>query len=1168
MFKGILHFDWIFFAKKKSFLLLLLFFLGFGVFTAVGANFPFPETYKNSPYVITYITGIMSLMSLFTVSLLTAQSLMREKEAHFDLILYATPLQKKYYLGSRFLVICGIAVILFALYCIGLLIGYQFFRSHRDEFMELHLWHYIQPFLLLAVPNILFCTGVICSIGVLVKNRIAIYISGLFIYFFYWGIAMFSNSPLMANASPISAESMQLMAKLDPFGLSAFFEQTQYWTAEQRNSQLLELKGSFLLNRMVWLAISFLLMFYAYRKLSFVAGNEKKSRNRTQEKKSDFQGDYHPVATKSSGCAYSFKAFFSFVKIDLRSIVKSVPIWIIILGWCSFVCIELIGMIDAGRRLPERFATTALMANEIMKLFPIVGILILIFYGSEVFWRSQSARFESLENSSPVPTAIVVLSKWFSLAVITVLLLLCNCLLGVILQLSFGSASIDFGLYLSLFYLIGLPLLLCSALIISIQSICRNRYVGLAVATILLLFTNTSLGGMVGIKHPVLQYANVFQGAYSEMNGFDFFLDAFHIKMIYWTCVTALIFLVAIWFNSKKMAVGKLKILPFIMLFTFLGGAAFSGTLLLKEIEQSKNNERNDWKQTYEERYKKFSQLLQPSITDIKTNIDLFPEGNNYTVLGSYTLENKGDKAIDSILVYADKELEWEKIEINGAKLVVEDKHYGHYWYKLLLPLQPGESGTMKFGFAYKASPFNGFKQFNAILKNGSFIRISNFFPRLGYIGDNEIDDPKERTRRNMPASSIVVPLEEKIQMPYYYDHVNLDAVISTSGNQTAIGIGDLKAQWKKDGRNYFQYKTPSPIPFRFAVSSARYAVQKVMYNGIAIEVYYHPEHKQNIDHIVRNAKQTLRYCEQNFSNYPYNVIRFAEISSYVKGFAATAYPTSYFINESFGFQNKIKQDPEKDILNELISHELSHTWWGNATIDTDYRQGSKMLTETLAMYTELMLYRTVYGNENILSRVRVHKDIYLGERAFWGEEPLYKSDPNKPFLCYDKGMVAMYQLEMLLGEEKINKALRSLLQKHAYPLRPPTSLDLINEFYAVSDRALHPKIDELFKQIIIHDLQLDTAVVTKTKEGKYELNVAVIAKKYSEDDKGESTKIAFDDSIEVEIYFENGKKQIITMEKNQLQLKMLLSQKPAKIILDPRMRFMEISLEDNGKNL
>jgi len=262
--------------------------------------------------------------------------------------------------------------------------------------------------------------------------------------------------------------------------------------------------------------------------------------------------------------------------------------------------------------------------------------------------------------------------------------------------------------------------------------------------------------------------------------------------------------------------------------------------------------------------------------------------------------------------------LQWKEFTIDGAKLIVEDKQYGHYWYKLFQPLQPGESSTMKFAFAYEASSFNGFKQFNAILKNGSFIRISNFFPRLGYIGDNEIDDPKERARRNMPASSIVVPLKEKIQMPYYYDRITLDAVISTSANQTAIGIGELKAQWKKDGRNYFHYKTPSPIPFRFAVSSARYAVQKVMYNGIAIEVYYHPEHKQNIDHIVRNTKQTLRYCEQNFSNYPYNVIRFAEISSYVKGFAATAYPTSYFINESFGFQNKIKQDPEKDILNEL----------------------------------------------------------------------------------------------------------------------------------------------------------------------------------------------------------------------------------------------------------
>lgn len=446
-------------------------------------------------------------------------------------------------------------------------------------------------------------------------------------------------------------------------------------------------------------------------------------------------------------------------------------------------------------------------------------------------------------------------------------------------------------------------------------------------------------------------------------------------------------------------------------------------------------------------------------------------------------------------------------------------------------------------------------------------MRISNFFPRFGYIADNEIDDPRERVRRKLPATSLVLPLEKKNEMPYDYGYINLDAIISTTENQTAIGIGDLKAAWQKNGRNYFQYKTSSPIPFRFAVASGNYAVQKAKCNGIAIEVYYHPGHEHNIKHLIRNAKQSLAYCEENFGKYPYKIIRFVEISSFVKGFAATAYPTDFFINESFGFQNNIRQDPEKDILNEQVSHELSHTWWGNATIDTEYREGCKLLTETLAMYTELMLYKKVYGNENILSRVQIHKDIYMEQRAFEGEEPLYKSDPAKSFLAYDKGMVVMYQLELLLGEEAINKALRSFLKKYAYPNQPPVSLDLIKEFYAVSDSALHPKIDEMFKQIITHDLQLGKAFYRKTKEGKYELDLTVIAKKYKEDGKGKKTEMAFDSTIEIDIYTEDGKKQRINLLSGQHKLKIILDSKPVKVVLDPRMRFMEAILTDNEQS-
>ena len=53
----------------------------------------------------------------------------------------------------------------------------------------------------------------------------------------------------------------------------------------------------------------------------------------------------------------------------------------------------------------------------------------------------------------------------------------------------------------------------------------------------------------------------------------------------------------------------------------------------------------------------------------------------------------------------------------------------------------------------------------------------------------------------------------------------------------------------------------------------------------------------------------------------------------------------------------------------------------------------------------------------------------------------------NEDFLYYRKGGLAMYALSQYIGKEKVNGALRSLLQKHhSEELSLPTTLDLYQE--------------------------------------------------------------------------------------------------------------------------
>ena len=379
---------------------------------------------------------------------------------------------------------------------------------------------------------------------------------------------------------------------------------------------------------------------------------------------------------------------------------------------------------------------------------------------------------------------------------------------------------------------------------------------------------------------------------------------------------------------------------------------------------------------------------------------------------------------------------------------------------KLNKPLLTNDTATLEFHLSYKWHAVNGHQSFNAIVKNGSFMRISNYYPSLGYQSDKEIEDEQKRKTYELGNST---PLK-KLEAPEVYknDFINLDLVVSTEINQTPMGIGDVVKTWFENDRAFIQYKADS-IPFRFAVASAKYQKQSIKHRNIEIEVLYHDMHFENVDRLLKNAVLSLDYCIDNFNAYLYEKISFVEVSSFTSGFAATAYPATIFMTENMIFHANIDSDPSKDVINELAGHELAHIWWGNSQINPDEMEGASMLTESLAMYTEMMIYKKLYGKERMMERVQIHQQIYDNEKGLYGNAPLYKVPYGATHIAYSKGAIAMVELSELIGEDKVNQALRSFLANNKYP-KKPTSLDLLEEFYRVlPNDALRSKVDQLF---------------------------------------------------------------------------------------------------------
>ncbi len=95
---------------------------------------------------------------------------------------------------------------------------------------------------------------------------------------------------------------------------------------------------------------------------------------------------------------------------------------------------------------------------------------------------------------------------------------------------------------------------------------------------------------------------------------------------------------------------------------------------------------------------------------------------------------------------------------------------------------------------------------------------------------------------------------------------------------------------------------------------------------------------------------------------------------------------------------------------------------------------------------------------------LQMHQQIYDNEKGLSEDLPIYRATGDVPHISYSKGAVAMVKLSDLIGEERVNTALKNFLKNNQYP-KKPGSLDLLNEFYKVSpDLNIRKQIDRLFR--------------------------------------------------------------------------------------------------------
>ena len=408
-------------------------------------------------------------------------------------------------------------------------------------------------------------------------------------------------------------------------------------------------------------------------------------------------------------------------------------------------------------------------------------------------------------------------------------------------------------------------------------------------------------------------------------------------------------------------------------------------------------------------------------------------------------------------------------------------------------------------------------------------------------------------------------------------DWVNVETTISTSADQIAVAPGALMEKWSKEGRNYFKYKLDHPSLNFYSFISARYEVERSKAGDVDVEVYYHPEHKWNVPRMSQSVKAALDYCGTEFGPYRHKqarIIEFPRVASF-----AQAFPGTMPYSESIGFIARLDKPDDIDMVYYVVAHEMAHQWWGHQMVGARM-QGATLLSETLAQYTALMIMRKEYGPDMMHKFLRYEMDMYLRSRGTerQKERPLISVDPSQGYIHYRKGSVALYYLAEMIGEQRINAALKELIGLYAYQGPPyPNSHVLVDRLRKQTPDELQYLIKDLFEDITIFANRTISAKATKQSDGKYLVQVEVECSKFKADEKGKETECEMNDWMEIGAFAkpESGKRYGALLHRERVQLtagkhklEFTVDSVPYQAGIDPRNFLIDRMPDDNLKTV
>jgi len=355
---------------------------------------------------------------------------------------------------------------------------------------------------------------------------------------------------------------------------------------------------------------------------------------------------------------------------------------------------------------------------------------------------------------------------------------------------------------------------------------------------------------------------------------------------------------------------------------------------------------------------------------------------------------------------------------------------------------------------------------------------------------------------------------------------------------------------------------------------SARYAVRRQACHGVQVDVFHHPGHANVVDAMSRSACDALGLYGERFGAYPRDSLHLVENPG--RGIGAHSEPGLIDYGDGFALLDPATAEGGLDLVYAVTAHEVGHQWWGGHRLRPAHAEGSAVLVESMATYAATQVVEEKLGPVQLQAYLGMMRREFELPRSL-AMAPLLRADEH--FLYYRKGPLALHAMDRYIGRERMNLALRRLLES-----RPPgtptlaTSLDLYRELQAVTPQQYRGLLHDLFAANAYWQLSATQARAKPLGEGRWQVDVDVAARKLVVAASGDEVDQPLDEWIEIGVYPGAAKRQEnreailgtpIHLQKHRVTnatqtISIIVPREPGHAGIDPRGLLVDLKPRDN----